>query len=249
MACFELFSHAAPFADAEAESLPLHLLTPADLAAGALEPAVLEWARAAGFSAEGGTLLLLAGAGGRLSGALFGLGSAPEEQPFAAGDLARKLPRGAWHVASGGRNPAGLALGFGLGRYVFDRFREAPKRMASLRMPEGVDAAEIDRQLAGVYLARDLVNMPTNHMGPAGLEDAFRRLAAHYGADVSVTAGDELLAQNFPLIHAVGRAGSEAPRLLDMRWGRSGAPKVTLVGKGVCFDTGGLDIKPAPRCC
>ena len=245
MACFELIPHAASFADAEAETLPLHLLTPADLAAGSLEPAVLEWARAAGFSAESGAFLPLASAEGRLSGALFGLGNGPEEQPFAAGGLARKLPGGAWHVASGARDPADLALGFGLGCYVFDRFRESPPRNAALRMPDGVDSTDIDRQLAGVYLARDLVNMPTNHMGPAELEDAFRRLAAHYGADVTVTAGDDLLAQNFPLIHAVGRAGSEAPRLLDMRWGRSGAPKVTLVGKGVCFDTGGLDIKPA----
>ena len=247
MASFELFSRPSSFAD-ESGALPLHLLTPADLAAGTLDPDATEWARAAGFSAESKQVLLVPGGdGGRPSAALFGLGRSPNDAPFLAGHLARVLPRGAWRIASAPAavRPADIALGFGLGRYSFDRFRAAPPREAVLCMPEGVDGADIERQLAGVYLARDLINLPTNHMGPAALEDVFRRLAAHYGADVAVTEGDDLLAEDFPLIHAVGRAGAEAPRLLDMRWGRRGARKVALVGKGVCFDTGGLDIKPA----
>jgi leucyl aminopeptidase len=103
----------------------------------------------------------------------------------------------------------------------------------------------MDRALAAVFLARDLVNTPTNDMGPETLERVFFALASHYGADASSIVGEDLLAQNFPLIHTVGRASAEAPRLLEMRWGRKGAAKVTLVGKGVCFDTGGLDIKPS----
>ncbi len=245
MAPFELFPRPAFFAEPGAESLPLHFATPADLVRDGLDPAALQWARAAGFSAESGELLLLPGAEGGLAGALFGLGSTPEDSPFAAGVLARRLPRGVWHVASGPQRPRENALGFGLGSYVFDRFRKSPPRGALLQLAGEVDATAVERQLAGVFLARDLVNLPASHMGPAALEDALRRLASHYDADVAVTVGEDLLEKGFPLIHAVGRAGSEAPRLLDMRWGRPGAPKVSLVGKGVCFDTGGLDIKPA----
>nr|AGH09908.1 type III effector NopBH [Sinorhizobium fredii] len=112
-------------------------------------------------------------------------------------------------------------------------------------IPADADEADIKRQLAGVFLARDLINTPTNDMGPEALEAAFRALAAHYKADVSVISGEALLTQNFPLVHTVGRASAEAPRLLEMRWGKKGHRKVTLVGKGVCFDTGGLDIKTA----
>jgi len=112
-------------------------------------------------------------------------------------------------------------------------------------VPAGVDAARVRRIADGVFLARDLVNTPTSDMGPDDLEKAVRTLAAAHKAEVSVIKGDELLTQNFPMIHAVGRASTGAPRLIDMIWGQPGAPKVTLVGKGVCFDTGGLDIKPS----
>jgi leucyl aminopeptidase len=108
-----------------------------------------------------------------------------------------------------------------------------------------VDADHLRRIADGVFLARDLVNTPTNDMGPDALEKAVRKLAKANKAEITVIKGDDLLKQNFPMIHAVGRASSEAPRLIDMSWGPKGAPKVTLVGKGVCFDTGGLDIKPA----
>ena len=105
--------------------------------------------------------------------------------------------------------------------------------------------ARVARIAEGVFLARDLINTPANDMGPAALEAACHDLAQQHGATVAVTTGDDLLAANLPMIHAVGRAGAEAPRLIDMAWGDPGHPKVTLVGKGVCFDTGGLDIKPA----
>jgi leucyl aminopeptidase len=111
-------------------------------------------------------------------------------------------------------------------------------------IPRDADAADIKRQLAGVFLARDLINTPTNDMGPNELEAAFRGLAAHYKAEISVISGDDLR-HNFPLVHTVGRASADAPRLMELRWGKKGHRKITLVGKGVCFDTGGLDIKPA----
>jgi leucyl aminopeptidase len=115
----------------------------------------------------------------------------------------------------------------------------------TLMIPADADATRIKRLLAGVFLARDLINVPANDMGPDAIEKAFRALAAHYKADVSVIHGDELLEKNFPLIHAVGRAAAQAPRLLKLRWGKRGHRKITLVGKGVAFDTGGLDIKPS----
>ena len=111
-------------------------------------------------------------------------------------------------------------------------------------MPDGVDGAELSRTVEAVTLARDLINTPANDMGPAELEEAARALAKRHGASVRVIVGDELLTENFPLIHAVGRAAARAPRLIELRWGNASDPKVTLVGKGVCFDTGGLDIKP-----
>jgi len=111
-------------------------------------------------------------------------------------------------------------------------------------VPEGIDRAEIERTAEAVTLTRDLVNTPANDLGPAEIEATARALAARFGADITVTTGDDLLAANFPLIHAVGRASARAPRLIDLSWGDPDAPKVTLVGKGVAFDTGGLDIKP-----
>ena len=116
--------------------------------------------------------------------------------------------------------------------------------MDLLASPAGIDAKWVRRIADGVFLARDLVNTPTNDMGPDELELAVRRLAKAHKAKVSVIAGDDLIARNFPMIHAVGRASDKAPRLIDMVWGKKDAPKVTLVGKGVCFDTGGLNIKP-----
>ncbi len=177
-------------------------------------------------------------------GALFGLGSDPLDQPFITGKLARALPAGTWRLDCPTLSPERQALGFGLGGYSFDSYKTPKPIEAFLALPEGLDADEMDRQLQAVFLARDLVNTPTNDMGPQALERVFRALGQHYSADVSVILGEALLEQNFPLIHTVGRASAEAPRLLDMRWGRKGAKRVTLVGKGVCFDTGGLDIKP-----
>ncbi|MBP1851758.1 leucyl aminopeptidase family protein [Rhizobium halophytocola] len=245
MTPFQYIERPLPFTEKAGASRPVHLLTPADLEANTLADAAAAWAEHAGFQAQAGDFLLVPGSDGAVNCALFGLGSDPAATPFTAGRLARLLPPGAWHIETPAGAPCDALLGYGLGSYSFRRYlaeRPAPVRIG---LGDGVDAADLGRQVAGAFLARDLINTPTNDMGPADLEDAARRLAAHYGAEVSVVAGDDLLAQNFPLIHTVGRAAATAPRLIEMRWGRKGGKRVTLVGKGVCFDTGGLDIKGA----
>ncbi|WP_082477231.1 leucyl aminopeptidase family protein [Rhizobium sp. Leaf371] len=231
-------------------ALPVYALTPEALASEALDPFLRSWARQAGFNAESGALLLVpgkpngAGDAGGLGGALFGLGSAPLDAPFATGRLARALPPGHWRIVSDSLPADQAALGFALGAYSFDRYKPKKAERPLLELPDGVDRPALERTFAGIALVRDLINTPTNDLGPDALEEAFQALGRHYGATVTTILGEDLLAQNFPLIHAVGRAAEQAPRLLDMRWG-TGAKKITLVGKGVCFDTGGLDIKPA----
>jgi leucyl aminopeptidase len=138
-----------------------------------------------------------------------------------------------------------MALSFGMGSYRYETYKKGSPDGPRLVIPADADADAITRTVAAVSLARDLVNTPANDMGPDALEKVFLALAKRYKAKTKVVAGDALLSQNFPMIHAVGRAADQAPRLLEMRWGKKGAPKLTLVGKGVCFDTGGLDIKPA----
>jgi leucyl aminopeptidase len=245
MAPFQYIERPTHFSTKGGKTLPIFAVTPAHVETGTLEPLALDWARKAGFKAEAGSLLLIPTEEGHLGGALFGLGANPSESPFLTGKLARTLPAGDWHIETAPLTANRLLLGYGLGAYSFDRYRSERPTEPKLLIPQDADAADIKRQLAGVYLARDLINTPANDMSPADIEAAVRRLAEHYKAEVTVTAGDELLEKNFPLIHAVGRASTVAPRLIEMRWGKKGHRKLTLVGKGVSFDTGGLDIKPS----
>ncbi len=245
MAPYQYIERHNPFSSKGGKTLPVFAVTPAHIETGTIDPIALDWARKAGFKAEAGSVLLIPTADGHLGGALFGLGSNPSENPFLTGKLARSLPAGDWHIETAPLTANRLLLGYGLGSYSFDRYRSERPAEPKLLIPQDADAADIKRQLAGVFLARDLINTPTNDMGPADLENAFRALAEHYKAEVTSIVGDELLEKNFPLVHTVGRASAVAPRLLEMRWGKKGHPRVTLVGKGVCFDTGGLDIKPA----
>jgi leucyl aminopeptidase len=136
-----------------------------------------------------------------------------------------------------------FALGFLLSKYRFTRYAPNPSQKAELICPAGVDERQLQAIIEGEFLTRDLINTPANDMGPDELEAAARDLADEYGAQISVVTGQDLIAQNFPMIHAVGRASLRAPRLIDMTWGSTG-PRLTMVGKGVCFDTGGLNIKP-----
>jgi len=203
-----------------------------------------QWALANGFAGQRGRLLPLPDAAGGIAGWLFGTGRGEGRPVLFAGLAAAQLEPGAYTLAGDYGEPTLAALGFRLGGYRFDRYRKLPPA-PTLELPEGADGAEVDRLSEAAFLARDLVNTPANDMGPAALEAEIRKLAARHRMTVKAIVGDDLLAQNLPMIHAVGRAGPEAPRLLDLTWGRKSDPKVTLVGKGVTFDTGGLDIKPA----
>lgn len=224
-------------------ALPVHLVAKNALEAAGLPPSTIVWARANGFSGETGRTLALPGENGTLGGALFGIGD--DEGALALGALAKALPEGDWHFVSTPAEPELAAIALALGGYAFTRYGKKPGKTLRFALPVGADAGRVRRIVDGVFLARDLVNTPTSDMGPDNLERAVRAVAGAHKAHVSVIKGDDLLAQNFPMIHAVGRASVGAPRLIDMIWGQQGAPKVTLVGKGVCFDTGGLDIKPS----
>ena len=207
---------------------------------------VAQWAKAAGFSARLGEVLLVPDADGGLDLVLAGYGEAKARARgrFHLATVAAGLPEGIYRLDGlAAERRAEEALGWLLTGYAFDRYASQKRGQARLVAPEGVDAARIEAMAAGEALTRDLINTPAEDMGPAELEAACRDLAAAHGAAVEVTAGEELLAQNFPLIHTVGRAAEAAPRLIDMRWGDDG-PLLCLVGKGVCFDTGGLNLKP-----
>ena len=202
------------------------------------------FADAAGFEPKSERHLLLPGKD-RLGGVLFGLEGADEPKaPFLPGALPPHLPDGIYRFANEPHDARLAALAFALGLYRFTRYRKVPARRVALDLPQSLDRDDLQRIVEGVTLARDLINTPANDMGPAQLEAAARDLAAAHGASINVVVGEDLLSQNFPLIHAVGRAAATAPRLIDVSWGDADHPRVTLVGKGVCFDTGGLDIKP-----
>jgi leucyl aminopeptidase len=204
------------------------------------------FADAAGFEPKAGRHLLLPAADGALAGVLFALEA--EEEPskdlFWPGALAPLLPAGAYRFANAAHDSRLAALAFALGSYRFTRYRKQDGKEVKLELPGNVDGEDLSRIVDGVTLARDLINTPANYLGPAELEAAARALAARHGAEVRAVVGEDLLEQNFPLVHAVGRAAARAPRLIDLTWGEPSHPKITLIGKGVCFDSGGLDIKP-----
>ena len=233
-------------AKASRRSLPIRLVRKDGLAEAGLDLEAFDWAEANGFTGKPGSFLTLPGDRGKIAGALYGVAAKDEGfAPLALGGLARQLPEGDWHLATPPVDATLAAIGFKLGSYVFTRYGKKPGRKLSVALPQGADAARVARVSDAVFLVRDLVNTPTNDMGPDVLEKAVRTLAAKHKAKVTSIVGDALLKANFPMIHAVGRASATPPRLIEMNWGNRNAPKVTLVGKGVCFDTGGLDIKPS----
>ena len=203
------------------------------------------FAKATGFEPKPGKLLLIPALDGKLAGVLFGL-EKPEDpiDTFRPGALINLLPAGSYRFANAPHDARLAVLALATGAYQFTRYRKAEPRKVRFVLPKGVDGDEVTRIAEGVALARDLINTPANDLGPEELEAAARQLAAAHGAKIQVTGGDKL-AKEFPLIHAVGMGSPRAPRLIDMTWGKEKDPKVTLVGKGVCFDTGGLDIKPS----
>ncbi|MBI3678138.1 MAG: leucyl aminopeptidase family protein [Proteobacteria bacterium] len=228
-------------------AVPLHAVKASDLKAWRATRSRREaqWLQASGFAAKEGELALVPGASGALSSAVLGLGKGTDRLALAA--FSESLPQGTYALGDVPDEFAGerATLGWLLGTYNYTRYRKNKKSFPKLVLPKGVDGEEVTRIAEGVFLARDLVNTPSNDMGPEELAAAARDLAKKHGAKLSLIVGDALLKQNLPMIHAVGRASSRPPRLIDLTWGRANAPKVTLVGKGVCFDSGGLDLKTA----
>ena len=204
------------------------------------------WIDAMGFKAEPGTYCLLPKANEGLAKVLVGR---PETlDMWLLGGLAQTLPPHRYTLEDKltATEATGLTLGWKLGQYRFNRYKnQNQSSTAELVTPENADTAYIDAVVEATFLARNLINTPANDMGPLNLEEAARVLAVTYDADLKVIKGSDLETENYPMIYAVGKASESAPRLLDLRWGDVDAPKVTLVGKGVCFDSGGLDLKPA----
>ena len=215
------------------------------------------WLETVRFSTAAKKQAVLPGASGTLDGVAFGLGNGQAGEPcgpseLLMGQLASSLPPGTYALNGECASPELAALAWGLGAYRFRRYKGGAgggRDVTRLRLPPGVDAARLFNTVQAVWMGRDLINTPPSDMGPDELEDAARQLAQRFGARISVITGTALLEQNFPMIHAVGRASPRAPRLIDFSWHKPGgtesAPRITLVGKGICFDTGGLDIKPA----
>ena len=225
-------------------TLPLYVLDRDGFAAWkAQQPAAVQaWASAQQFNGAPSSVLLLPGDNG-IAGAVLGVGDHADAYAYAHAPFA--LPAGTrWQLANelDASSTANLQIGWGLGSYRFDRYRKLARPAAQLL---ATPAAEVLDVVIACLRVRDWVNTPTEDMGPQQLEDAARELANAHGGELEVIAGDELLEMNFPTIHAVGRASHRAPRLIVLRWGTAGAPHLALVGKGVCFDTGGLDLKPA----
>ena len=207
--------------------------------------AVRAWVAAQGFTGNPGEVCLVPAPAGGLGQVL--VGAAAADALWSLADLPGRLPKGSYRLdARWGAAPAtSAALGWALGCYRFDRYKTVKRPAARLVWPKGADRAAVDRAAEATGLARDLINTPADDMGPPELAAAARHLARRHKARFSVITGDDLLKRGYPSVHAVGRAAAKPPRLIDVTWGDKAAPKVTLVGKGVCFDTGGLDLKGA----
>jgi len=237
---------ASASSDDAARPIPLVALGAASLPAYLAKQSerVRRWVAAQGFTAEANSVLLLPDADGAPMAALVGVGDT--DDPFALAACPFALPQGTYRLGSDGLHiePANAILGWGLGAYRFERYRKPARAPARLLLEDAAaESSEAFAVLKASTLVRDLVNTPTEDMGPAELEAVALRLAKAYGGRVETTVGDELLAANFPTIHAVGRASHRAPRLIALHWGNANHPHVIIAGKGVCFDTGGLNIK------
>lgn len=231
------------FVSADPNAIPVHAVTAEGLEAKLAELGAAAWAAASCYAADEGAILLLPGDDG-VAAVLFGLGKAVGNRPpLLAGKLATGLPAGTYRFIDWPDDIAAAVLGFALGAYRFERYLKPKTDAPRLVLPDGEVAAEAERIAAAVCMVRDLVNTPANALGPTELAAAARDLASDHGAVFEEFVGTDLLAAEFPLVEAVGRGSSRPPRLVTFTWGRADAPKVTLVGKGVVFDTGGLNLK------
>ena len=248
---------ASLYAAAESAGAPIRLVTTGTMGELGLSPSEQRWIDTIGFKGAAKSQALVPGADGALASVLLGAGHGEAGEPCGPSDLllgqiAGTLPVGSYTLGSGFSRPDLAALAWGLGAYRYRRYKSsqpgAAASVAQLALPAGVDRAALINSVEAVWLGRDLINTPASDLGPAEVEAAVRAVAGRHGAAVRAVVGEDLLTQNFPMIHAVGRASPRPPRLIELTWSKPGgscdAPKVTLVGKGITFDTGGLDIKP-----
>ena len=237
-----------PFVSRASSAVPVTVLSPSEVAAWRRrQPAgAAKWLADTGFSGEDGAVATLPGSRGGLGRAVAVI--ADRDDPAGFAGLAARLPAGAYRLADDRLPPRAAttaAFGWGLAAYRFSRYRAAKGRPAQLVWPASADRRRVEALLEGNFLARDLINTPASDMGPAELAAAAADLAKRHGPRCTVIEGEALLKRNYPMVHAVGRASARAPRLIDLVWGPPKAPRITLVGKGVCFDSGGLDLKSA----
>ena len=231
------------------DAVPVHALYEEDVPGflDGRQAFVKAFAELSDFKGKAGQVLVTPNTEGGIDRVLFGLGDRADAQTFRA--LAAKLPAGEYRIASAPAeiSPEQIALAFALGSYRFDRYKKKKDDRPRLVAGEQVDVAEVRSIAHACALARDMVNTPPNDMGPLQIETIAREIAEQYGASITVVTGEGLLEANYPAVHAVGRAAvpHRAPRMIEISWGEAGKPLIALVGKGVVFDTGGLDIKPA----
>jgi len=235
--------------EAQAGSVPIHLVYEDEFEnwRRTQDDVTSNWLNANAFKGERNKVVVVPKLDGKPGRVIAGLGKrTPEFSCWSAAGISDRLPDGAYHLADSLSASAATAFAFGwaYGEYRFERYRRAAAKSVSLRLPEGADLAEVERLRSATTLARNLINTPANDLTPEALAEAASTLAKRFGAQHRIVVGDALLEQKFPAVHAVGRASAVAPRLIDLQWGDNSHPKVTLVGKGVCFDSGGLDIKP-----
>ncbi len=236
-----------PFVDRSSAALPVQFVLQPKWRAWLREQGAARrgWIESTGASGRAGDLVLLPGREGKAAGAVLVLSAKPDLWDFGA--LGTRLPAGTWKLADTAPvSPTDAAVAIGLGLWKFERYKAKKARPAAKFLwPAGADKERATATIEAISMARDLITTPSSDMGPAELAAAAQEMAKKFKAKITVIVGDDLLKKNYPTIHAVGRASTRAPRLIDLTWGKESDPKVTLVGKGVCFDTGGLDLKPA----
>ena len=236
-----------PFVDRASSALPVQLVPQPKWKAWLKEQTAARraWLESSGLSGKAGDFSVFPGRDGKAAGAVLVLPAKPVL--WDVGALATRLPAGTWKLSGTvSLSPTDAAVAIGLGSWRFERYKaKKGKPGPKIVWPQGADKVRATAIVEAISLARDLITTPSSDMGPAELAAAAQALAKQHKAKISVIVGDELLKKNYPMVHAVGRASARAPRLIDLTWGKESDPKVTLVGKGVCFDTGGPDLKPA----
>ena len=229
-------------------TVPIHAMEPASAKKWLAKQsaATRAWADANDFKPVAGRTLTIPSSNGKLASVLFVL-HRDRTSPFLAARLPGALPKGRYELKGikKGSLADTLALGWALSEYRYTKYKKSARADRRLVWPKAGDKARVTRLAEATFLVRDMVTTPANDLGPAQIESQMKKIAKKHEAKISVVRGNALLQKNWPMVHAVGRASDQAPRLIDLRWGRAKDPKVTLVGKGVCFDSGGLDLKSA----